>query len=66
MTKKFEVIQVIPSTTYVTYHVEATSKEEAEELARSYADSVIEISRDVYENDNTKYDEYDVYEINEN
>lgn len=63
MKTKYEVIQIIPSTTYVTYHVEATSKEEAEQLARSYADSVVEISRDVYENDNTKYDEYDVYKL---
>jgi hypothetical protein len=38
--KTFEVIQMIPSTTYVTYLVEASDEQEAEELVDNHDDSV--------------------------
>lgn len=44
MKTKYEVVQIIPSTTYVTYHVEATSKEEAEQLIENQDKSIVKIS----------------------
>lgn len=61
--KTFEVVQIIPSTTYVTYHVEATSKEEAEELVDSFDDSIVKISENSCDDDDARI-EYDVYELN--
>lgn len=64
MTKKFEVIQIIPATVYVTYHVNATSHEEARELVKNYDDSIVKIEEYTHEIETSN--EYDVYEINEN
>lgn len=61
--KTFEVIQIIPSTTFVTYHVEAYDEEEAENLVNNHDESVERIGEH-----SEDYDwgaiEYDVNELN--
>lgn len=62
--KTFEVIQIIPSTTFVTYHVQAFDADEAENLVDSQDKSVKRIG-EYSEDDNWGSIEYDVNEISE-
>ena len=60
--KTFEVIQIIPSHTYVTYHVKAEDEEEAERLVDNQDDSVEKIGEHSEDNE-WEAIEYDVTEL---
>jgi hypothetical protein len=60
--KTFEVIQIIPSTTFVTYHVQAFDADEAENLVDNFDESVEKIGENSVDNDFGSI-EYDVNEI---
>jgi hypothetical protein len=49
--KTFEVMQVIPSNTFVLYHVEAYDEQEAEDLVDNGDKSVNKISEDSQESE---------------
>lgn len=60
--KKFEVVQIIPSFTYVTYHVEAFNEAEAEKLVDDFDSSVEKIGEHSEDNEWERI-EYDVNQI---
>ena len=62
--KTFEVIQIIPSNTFVTYHIQAECAEDAEFMIDNQDQSAVKIGE--YSQDNS-WDaiEYDVTEISE-
>lgn len=60
--KTFEVTQVIPSTTFVTYQVEAYDEEEAQRLVDEQDESIDLIGEHIQDLD-WKSIEYDVNEI---
>ena len=62
--KTFEVIQIIPSTTFVTYHVQAYDAHEAENLVDNQDESIERIGEHS-EDDHWGSIEYDVNELNE-
>lgn len=62
MKKKFQVTQIIPSMTYVVYHVEANSEEEAEQLVENQNKSIVKISERSEDNEWERI-EYDVNEL---
>jgi hypothetical protein len=62
--KTFEVIQIIPSNTFVTYHVEAEDAEDAEFLVDNMDSSAVRVGE--YSQDcSWSTIEYDVNEISE-
>lgn len=60
--KTFEVIQIIPSHTYVIYHVEALDEEEAERLVNEQDESIKKIGEHSEDNE-WEAIEYDVNEL---
>lgn len=60
--KTFEVVQVIPATTYIRYKVEATNSVEARHMVERYDDSIIKLEESTHEE--LYGADYDVYELN--
>jgi hypothetical protein len=60
--KTFEVIQIIPSVTFVTYHVQAEDADDAEALVDSQDESIEKIGEHT-EDSSWEPIEYDVNEL---
>jgi len=62
--KTFKVIQIIPSFTYVIYHVKAEDAEDAEFMVDNLDESAVEISEHTEDNISERL-QYEVSEISE-
>ena len=62
--KTFKVVQIIPSFTYVTYHVQAECEEDAEFMVDNLDESAVEISEYTQDNISERL-QYEVIEISE-
>jgi hypothetical protein len=60
--KTFKVVQIIPSFTYVTYHVQAENSEDAEFMVDNLDESAVEISEYTQDNISERL-QYEVSEI---